>query len=472
MNRIKFGTDGWRGFIADDFTFAGVRLAAQAIADYLKESGMSAQGVVIGYDSRFLSEQFADAAAGVMAGNGINSWLTAQATPVPVTAFGVKALGAAGAVMITAGHNSPQYSGIKFISEYAGPASLEITESIERITAKLQMAEIVFLPPAVGRERGLISGIDVKPLYLNHLQRLLNFRAFYRNSLKVVVDPMWGAGRGYLEEIVKETKVEVDVIHGHRDVLFGGRGPEPAAAGLISLREAVLEKGADVGLALSGDGGRFGVIDSDGEYIAANEMLPLILYYLMEDRNWRGTITRSVATTHLLDRIADEYGLPVIETAVGFRHIARSLIDHSSVLGGEESGGMSVEGHIPEKDGILAVALIVEMMAARGKSLRRLKKELAEKFGCLLSARLDLECEARQKEKLIALLQKWAPLKIGGKVVAERRTVDGVKIILEDGSWVLARPSGTEQLFRIYAEAGSREELDRLQNSARRVLGL
>jgi alpha-D-glucose phosphate-specific phosphoglucomutase len=472
VNRIKFGTDGWRAVIAKEFTFANVCLVAQAIASFLKESGLSGQGVVIGYDSRFLSEQFAAAVAGVMAGNNINSWLTVDATPTPVTAFAIKALDAGGAVMITASHNPPEYNGIKFIPEYAGPATPEITEAIEKNLENLQVEEVCSLSQDAGRECGLIRDLDAKPLYLAHLQKMLNYRFIHRGSMKIVLDPMWGAGRGYLEEIIKGTKIELDVIHNYRDVLFGGSLPEPNEKGLVPLKEAVLEKEADLGLALDGDADRFGVIDSNGEYMSPNEMLPLILYYLMEDRNWRGAVARTVATTHMLDRVADEYGLPVMETAVGFKYIAQSLINHRSVLGGEESGGMSVQGHVPEKDGILAIALIVEMLACRRKSLRELKEELNREFGCLVSARLDLKCDHKKKEEVINLLREWSPEMISDRKVSNRLTIDGVKLLLEDGSWVLVRPSGTEPVFRIYVEANSSEQLGMLQNSVRQLLGL
>lgn len=470
VKKIKFGTDGWRAVIADEFTFPRVRLVAQAIANYIEQSGLSTRGVVIGYDNRFLSEHFAAAVAEVMAGNNITSWLTTAATPTPVTAYAVNALDAGGAVMVTASHNPPEYNGIKFIPEYAGPATPEITGAIEENLKNLQVEDVCSLPLDNGKERGLVRDLDAKPLYLTHLQKLLNYRVIHRGRMKIVVDPMWGAGIGYLEDIFAGTNIELDVIHNYRDVLFGGTVPEPNAAGLASLREAVLEKGADFGLALDGDADRFGVIDRDGEYMSPNEVLPLILDYLMEYRNWRGSVARTVATTHMLDRIAEDYGLPLVETPVGFKYIGQSLIHHRSVLGGEESGGMSVQGHVPEKDGILAASLIVEMMSG-AKSLRELQKELFGKFGCLVSARLDLKCAPDQKEKLLKRLQEWSPESIDGLAVRERSTKDGVKLVLDNGSWVLVRPSGTEPLFRLYVEATSREELSRLQENIRQVMG-
>ncbi len=472
VKKIKFGTDGWRDLVAEDFTFANVRLVAQAIASYLKESGLAEKGVVIGYDNRFLSEHFAANVAGVMAGNDIISWLPAAATPTPATAFAVKALDAGGAVMITASHNPPEYNGIKFIPDYAGPATPEITEAIERHLDSLQFDDICFLPEHRGKERGLVRELDAKPFYFAHLQRVLNYRAIHRGSLKIVFDPMWGAGRGYLEELLKGTKSQVEVIHDYRDVLFGGYLPDPNERGLASLREAVLEKGADIGLALDGDADRFGVIDRNGKYYSPNQILPLILYYLLEDRNWRGAVARTVATTHMLDRLADEYGLPVVETPVGFKYIGQSLIHHRSVLGGEESGGMSVQGHVPEKDGILAISLIVEMLSARKKSLDELYQELTDEFGTLVSVRLDLRCAPEEKDKMLKRIENWSPEEINGQKVVERITKDGVKLVFADGSWVLIRASGTEPLFRIYTEAAEQDGVDKLQNEARKVLGL
>lgn len=473
MDEIRFGTDGWRAVIAEDFTFANVRLVARAIARYVKEAGLEERGVVIGYDNRFLSERFAAAAAEVLAGSGVPCWLTVEATPTPVVAYAVKALQAGGAVMITASHNPPEYNGIKFIPEYAGPAVPEITEAIERNIRLLKGGGVIpALPLAAARERGLIRDHDAKPGYLAHLRRLLDYGALCRGNLKVVIDPMWGAGIGYLEELLRGACRSLQVIHNYRDVLCGGSLPEPTAAALAELKQAVFREGADLGLALDGDADRFGVIDRDGSYVTPNEILYMLLHYLLEHRRWRGAVARTVATTHMLDRIADSFGLPVVETPVGFKYIGQSLIQHRSILGGEESGGLSIQGHIPEKDGILALALILEMVAARGKSLREYREEIQAKFGRLVSARLDLKCDPAQKEKLLERMQDWHPEQLHGQRVVERNTRDGVKVLLEDGSWVLVRPSGTEPLFRIYAEAPDPERLRNLQESVRGVLGL
>ncbi len=473
MSAIKFGTDGWRAVIAEDFTFSNVRLVAQAIAQYMEEAGLEKRGLVIGYDNRFLSERFAAAVAEVMAGNMIPAWLAVAATPTPVTAYAIRELEAGGAVMITASHNPPEYNGIKFIPAYAGPAVPEITEAIEKNIRLLKDPGAVrSLPLAAAREKGLVRDYDAKPKYLAHLRQLLDCRAVCRGNLKVVLDPMWGAGIGYVEELLRDACENLEIIHNYRDVLYGGFLPEPTAVALAELKEKVLAARADLGLALDGDADRFGVIDRDGSYITPNEVLYLLLHYLLEYRRWRGAVARTVATTHMLDRIAGDYGLPVVETPVGFKYIGQSLIHHHSILGGEESGGLSIQGHVPEKDGILALALIVEMVAARGKSLREYQAEVHTKFGRLVSVRLDLKCDPVQKEEILARLQEWSPERLDDWQVKERSTRDGVKLLLQDGSWVLVRASGTEPLFRVYAEAPDEEKLKRLQESARKVLGL
>jgi phosphomannomutase len=506
MSAIRFGTDGWRAIVAEEFTYANVRLVTQAIVRYVAGTGLGGRGLVIGYDNRFQSEHFAAAAAEVLAGNGISVWLTAAATPTPVAAYAVKDLGAAGAVMITAGHNQPEYNGIKFIPEYAGPAVLEITAAIETYLDQLVDADVQLLPFRVARESGLIRLFDPKPAYLDHVHDTVKYSNICRGQLRVVIDPMWGAGIGYLEDLLREGCSKIEIIHGYRDVLCAGQHPEPgcpppshpglqpgleecgaqalpglwpglqdteclSAAGLDDLRRTVTQEQADLGLALDGDAGRFGVIDRDGSYISPNEVIYMLLHYLTEYRNWRGAVTRTVATTHMVDRIADDYGLPVVETPVGFKYIGQSRIKHRSILGGEESGGLSIQGHIPEKDGILALALVVEMASFRGKSLREYQEEIQQQHGRLAGGRLDLQCPPDAMDACRERLQQWAPQSFDGRSVLERNTRDGVKLLLDDGSWVLVRVSGTEPLIRIYAEASDPADLHRLQLCARHAWG-
>jgi alpha-D-glucose phosphate-specific phosphoglucomutase len=476
MSAIRFGTDGWRARIADEFTFANVRLVTQAIVRYVAGTGLAGRGLVIGYDNRFQSEHFAAAVAEVLAGNGIPAWLTGAATPTPVTAYAVKDLGTAGAVMITASHNPPEYNGIKFVPEYAGPAVPEIIGAIETHLDRLVDADVKLLPLKAAQERGLVRQFDPKPAYLAHLQNILKYSNICRGQLRVVIDPMWGAGIGYLEDLLREGCSKIETIHGYRDILCSGQLPKPGcplgAAGLVDLKRAVMQEQADLGLALDGDADRFGVIDRDGSYISPNEVIYMLLHYLTEYRNWRGAVTRTVATTHMIDRIAADYGLPVVETPVGFKYISQSLIKHRSILGGEESGGLSIQGHIPEKDGILALALVVEMVSFRGKSLRAYREEIQQQHGRLVSGRLDLRRPQEDMDACLERLQQWVPQDLDGQCVLERNTRDGVKLILEDGSWVLVRASGTEPLFRIYAEAPDPESLHSLQLSARQALGI
>ncbi|WP_027717645.1 phosphoglucomutase/phosphomannomutase family protein [Desulfovirgula thermocuniculi] len=468
--KISFGTDGWRGVLARDFTFENVELVARAVAEYLHGHGLAGRGVVVGFDTRFLSDRFAAAAGEVFASCGIPVYLVGRPTPTPVTAFAIKEYGTGGAVMLTASHNPPEYNGFKFIPEYAGPALPHITREIEEHIRRL--AELPAALPAAGESSAPRREVDPRPAYFRHVRRLVDLEAVRREALAVVVDPMYGAGTGYLEEILAGEGAEVTAVHNHRDPLFGGGLPEPTAKTLGELRRLVLERGAAVGLALDGDADRFGLIDRDGSFIAPNEFLPLLYYHLLEYRGERGPVARTVATTHLLDRLAEAYGQEAYETPVGFKYIGQHLLEKGCLLGGEESGGLSVRGHIPEKDGILAGLLAAEMVAARKKSLRELLEELWSRFGRLYSRRLDVHTTPQEKERVLGKLRDFAPRELAGKKVLRRLDVDGVKLLLDGGSWVLVRPSGTEPLFRLYAEAGSEEELRAVQEAAREALGL
>lgn len=461
---IKFGTDGWRAIIADEFTFSNVRKVVQAIADYLLDETDNCQ-IVIGYDHRFLAENFAASAAEVLAGNGFIVFLPERAIPTPVTAFAVKDLKVAGAIMFTASHNPPEYHGLKFIPSYAGPAVPEITSKIEEKIAR--QAEIKRLDLNMARSKGLIQPFDPRERYLKHLEDLLDMETLGRSGLKIVVDPLYGAGLGYLENLLSRAGCQVETIHNWRDPLFGGKLPDPSARGLEELAERVRLQGAHLGLALDGDADRFGVVDADGTYFTANQVLFLVLAHLVETRGQRGGVARTVATTHLLDRLARAYGLEVEETPVGFKYISQALLHKGCILGGEESGGLSIRGHIPEKDGILATGLVAEIRARAGRPLKDLLAELLERYGPLVSERLDLHVSPELKEKVLNKLTSYEPAKLGGQPVIGRITIDGVKFLLADGSWALVRPSGTEPLFRVYIEAPQLETLRRIREDLR-----
>lgn len=461
---VKFGTDGWRAIIADEFTFSNVCQVVQAIADYLLEETDNRR-IVIGYDHRFLAENFAASAAEVLVGNGFTVYLPERATPTPVTAFAVKSLEAAGAVMFTASHNPPEYHGLKFIPSYAGPAVPEITSKIEERIG--QKPEIKRLDLNIARSKGLIQPFDPRERYLKHLEELLDMETLRGSGLKIIVDPLYGAGIGYLEDLLSRAGCRVEAIHNWRDPLFGGRLPDPSARGLEELAERVRLQGAHLGLALDGDADRFGVVDADGTYLTANQVLFLVLAHLVETKGQRGGVARTVATTHLLDRLAGAYGLEVVETPVGFKYIGQALLHKGCILGGEESGGLSIRGHIPEKDGILATALAAEIRAKAGRPLKTLLAELLNRYGPLVSERLDVHVSSEVKEKVLNKLTSYEPVRLGGQPVVGRITIDGVKFLLADGSWALIRPSGTEPLFRIYVEAPHQEILQKIREDLR-----
>jgi phosphomannomutase len=471
VSTIRFGTDGWSAIIAEEFTFANVRRVAQAIARYVTtgQAG-NGNGLVIGYDQRFQSEHAARLMAEVLAGNGIDIWLTGAATPAPVTAFNAKALGTAGAVLITAGNRPPEYNGIRFIPASAAPAGPEVTGAIAAILDQLPDGDAELLPPDLHRQDGLIREFDPKPAYLDHLQKLLKPGTICRGRLRVVFDPMWGTGIGYLEDLLQDGCARIDTIHNCRDILCGGQLPGFQDA--AELRRAVLQNQADLGLALDGNAERFMVMDRDGSVIDSNEVIYMLLHYLTEYRNWRGAVARTVASSRMIDRIAADYGLPVVETPVGFQQIAESLIKHRSILGGDESGELSIQGHVPYPDGILALALVVEMVSSRGKSLQSYREQIQQQHGSLVGGRLNLDCDRDTMKTCLERLQQWAPGDLAGMRVLERRADDGINLVLDNGCWVLIRVSGTEPLFQIYAEAPDLEILRRIQQCVRQVLGL
>lgn len=461
---ITFGTDGWRAIIAEDFTFENLKLVTGAIATYIKNSEDPGEGVVVGYDQRFLSEQFAEAVAEILGGNGLKVYLTSKPTPTPVTAFAIKHWKCKGGIMLTASHNPATYHGIKYIPYFAGPALPETTKKIEEALHQIAQnkEEIKGIKFSELENQGLVEKIDPQEPYLNHLKEIIDISAIKDNPAKIIIDPMYGAGIGYIEKFLEDSGCEVAAIHNYRDPLFGGGMPEPKEDQLGELKTKVLQEKAKLGLALDGDADRFGVIDKNGEYITPNQILSLVLDHLITGRGWEGPVARTVSTTHTLDNICEIYGTFVKETPVGFKYIGQALRE-GCILGGEESGGLSIKGHIPEKDGILACLLILEILCASEKSISENLQDLKEKYGGFVSRRLDLKVEPEQKEELQEIVKAYEPVKILGKPVVERITVDGTKIKLADGSWVLIRPSGTEPLFRIYAEAPTMDDVEAMQ---------
>ena len=478
MDQIKFGTSGWRGVIAEDFTFHGVRAVSQAIGEYVQrqDAGAKGRGVVVGYDPRFLSEAFAAEAAGVLAGQGIRAFLCDRDTPTPVIAYEILRRGAAAGINVTASHNPPQYSGVKFSAAWGGPALPAETKKIEEranaILADHCAPRARGLSPAEAEARGLIVRIDPRPTYLERLRALVDLEAIRRARLKIVIDPLYGSARDYLDCLLREAGCDVTLLHDWRDPYFGGRSPEPSQENLRELVARVSATGAHLGLATDGDADRFGLVDADGSFLEPNYFLGLLLSHLVRGRGWTGGVARSVATSHLVDAVARHLNIPVYETPVGFKYIGELITQDKLVLGGEESAGLSVKDHVPEKDGILACLLAAELVATRGRArLTTLLQELYAEVGTILTKRLNYHLESRLVAGLQARLEE-PPRRLANRAVIAVNRLDGVKMILEDGGWLLLRPSGTEPVVRLYAEASTPEQLEAIVAEGRRLIGL
>lgn len=464
---IKFGTDGWRAVMAREFTFDNVAIVAQAIANYVKAQGHAERGIVIGYDARLLSDLFADLIADVLTASGIPALVTDRDTPTPVTVYTIRARGLAGAVMLTASHNPPQYNGIKFIPETCHPALPETTDAIEE-----QIAYCLQHPESVKREGNpsLKQTIDPRPDYFAHLHTLLDTRALA--GLKVVFDPLYATGRGYVDGFLREVGAQVETIKGERNPAFGGSLPDPNPQNLRLLSERVRETGAHLGLATDGDADRFGVVDSDGEMITANQVIVLTLWYLLRKmKPESGHAVRTVATTHQIDALARSYGnIAVHETPVGFKWVGSTMARTGALVGGEESGGLSVVGHIPEKDGILADLLMAEMVAKEGTTLKQALAQVAQQTGEYCTQRTDLHVSEAVKGELMRRFREEPPNNLNGLRVVGTNLIDGVKLLLEGDAWVLVRPSGTEPLIRCYIEAHEEETLSGLREAMQELV--
>jgi phosphoglucomutase len=465
---IRFGTSGWRAIIADEFTFAGVRLVTQAICEHLRSNSAGESGLlIIGYDTRFLGERFAAECVKEALTQNFRAYLCDHPTPTPTISHAIRSNRAVGGINFTASHNPPEYNGMKFSTADGAPALPEITKHVEQLIGEIQgrTGEI----RSDQSDNRSVESYDPRPAYLSDLGSKIRFDLIARAGSRYAYDPLWGTGRGYLDEALRMHGVEVETIHDWRDVMFGGRAPEPEPSHLEELREVVAKNRCTLGLATDGDGDRFGVLDSDGTFITPNQLIAILFDYLAEARGWTGGVARSVATSHLVDRVAEARGLPLHETPVGFKFIGELINEDKIILGGEESAGLSIKGHYPEKDGILACLLAAEAVAARGASLSEQLASLYERVGRLESGRIGVkltpEIAASLPEKL-----KQEPTEIGGRRIKQTNRMDGVKFIFEDGSWLLMRPSGTEPLVRVYAETESNKDLEVLLEQGRKYL--
>ncbi len=474
MKPIRFGTSGWRDIIADNFTFANVRLVTRAIAEYVLAEGGPEPRVVVGYDTRFLSEDFAAEAAAVLAAHGIHTFLCDRDVPTPVVAYEVIRRGAAAGLNVTASHNPPEYNGLKFSGPSGGPVQPAITDRIEARVLELLAELEAPCPPLEEMEaKGLVVRIDPRPAYLARLRELVNFSEIAAARLKVAVDLLYGTARGYLDQLLLEAGCEVHTMHGSRNPAFGGHAPDPSEENLQGLAAVVRSGGFHLGLAADGDADRYGILDRDGSFIEPNYILALLLQHLIKTRGRRGGVARSVATSHLVDAVARHQSVPVYETKVGFKYLGDFITQGKVVLSGEESAGLSIEGHVPEKDGILAVLLVVEMVAmAGGRSVQSLLEALYAEVGTVIRARrLNLHLSHEQQERLAGRL-KDLPARVAGLRVVDVVTLEGSKLLLEDGSWILVRPSGTEPVVRLYIDAHSEEQIEELTTAARELLGI
>jgi alpha-D-glucose phosphate-specific phosphoglucomutase len=453
---INFGTDGWRAVISDTFTFANLRLVAQAMADYVWEENDTDPSVVIGFDTRFLSDRYAAEVARVMAANGVQAWLARADTPTPAISYAVVNKKTTAGVMITASHNAPRYNGIKLKASYGGSASPTQNKRVEQILRRNQEMvhgpNLMDLETAIRKER--IIKFDPAWAYYEHLGTLVDLDVISEGELRVVADGMYGSGRRAISEVLMRTRTRVHNIRHEMNPGFGGIHPEPIAKHLGLLMSDIQSGHWDIGLATDGDADRIGAVDSRGNFVDPHRIFALVLAYLLEKRGWRGSVVRTVSTTRMVDRIARQYDLEVIETPVGFNHIAEQILNNGVVMGGEESGGITVQGHIPEGDGVLMGLLLLEVMADARVPMHQLVEELLSKYGPAQYARTDIKLKRPvSKEKMVEMLVNLAPAQISGVGVEGVQTTDGVKYYLDDGSWLLIRPSGTEPVLRVYAEA-------------------
>ena len=461
---IRFGTSGWRAVIADEFTFENVRKASEAICSSLKGSHSedTRLTLIIGHDTRFMGEKFMAVAAEIARKKGFRVLQCESAVPTPALSHAIRSERAQGGINFTASHNPPEYQGIKFSTADGAPALPEVTQRIEAAIAGSEQAG--------DADGGSIQPYDARTGYLADLAGKINLKAIAAGRGRYAYDPLWGTGRGYLDKLLRDNGLEVETIHDWSDVTFGGQAPEPGEEHIGELRELVKAKKYTLGLATDGDSDRFGVIDSGGEFITPNELIALLTDYLAESRGWTEGVARSVATSHLVDRVARDRNLKLYETPVGFKYIGELINKDEIILGGEESAGLSIKGHYPEKDGILACLLAIEAVTVRHATLTEQLEELSRRVGKLYNARIGVKLTPEVAEKLKEKLAE-NPAELAGRKIDNIDRIDGVKFLFDDhSSWLLMRPSGTEPLVRIYAEAESKSDVDALLEAGKKYL--
>ncbi|MBL7156694.1 MAG: phosphoglucomutase/phosphomannomutase family protein [Candidatus Omnitrophica bacterium] len=476
MDKIKFGTDGWRAVISEDFTFENVEIVAQAIADYIKNQKSPPKAdppraekiknkkyefygrkftVVVGYDTRFLSERYAELISCVFAANGIKVILADRPTPTPSVSFKIKHKKLIGGVMVTASHNPAQYNGIKYKGCFGGSAGKKATDFME---SRLYKSKVKFMDKEVATKKGLIKFENIIPLHLKYAKKYADMALLKKAKLKVLVDSMNGAGAKYLEEVLKGTGNKVTTINGTRDPYFGGRAPEPNERLLKETAAAVKKGRFDIGLVTDGDADRLGIILATGKVLSGHKVMTLLLLYLFEDRGLKGGVVQTICGTALIDKICKRYRLKTYETSVGFKYIAEIIKKEDILVGGEETGGVAVKNWLPERDAIVSGLLILEMIASRKKPLAKIVEDINKMYGTYVYKRHDLPLSSGKKKRLVAKLGTRPFKKILGMHVVNVKSFDGFKFMRSNGSWLMLRPSGTEPKLRIYSEGRNEKE--------------
>ncbi len=462
LAEIKFGTSGWRAILADGFTHANVRRAVAGIARVVVQKKPQGARVIVGRDPRYMGETFVDIAAQVLATHGVTPLVVAEAAPTPAISFAITSLKADGAINFTASHNPAEYNGLKFNSSDGAPSLPEITKAIEAEVLKADKeGALAAAASKPGREQ-----IDIRSDYLSRLKEIVNLDDIKKSGIRIVFDPLWGAGRGYSDTLLRDAGIPVATVHDVRDVLFGGHAPEPEGHLLDAAKAKMRETGASLVIATDGDADRFGVMDADGTFLQPNYVIALLFDYLVETRGWKNGVAKSVATTNMVNALADHHNVELHETPVGFKYIGELIKQDKIAIGGEESAGLSIRHHVPEKDGIIAGLLCCEMVAARKKSLGEQLHDLFVKVGSFYPLRENFRLTPEVKSKFTTKLTS-DPRDFAGKKVSSVVRTDGLKLILDDGSWVCYRLSGTEPVVRAYTEARSQDDSARLSAAAR-----
>ena len=463
MKAIRFGTDGWRGVIAEEFTETSVAVVTQAIADTLRSEPANGP-VVVGYDTRFGSDRFAAIAAEILAGNGFQVLFSEQPVPTPVVAYGVYALHAAAGIVVTASHNPSWFNGLKLKAPFGGSAPAELTTKVESAIGQTPPRR---LAREEARQSGLIQATDLLPPYIDAIRALLDLKAVPRRALHFIYDPLYGAGDGLFARLSPPHWGRVEMIHDRPDPLFGGLHPEPIPPYLDDLVREVKRRSADAGLATDGDGDRLGAVTPNGAVLSPHQLFPLLLHHLYRNRGWRGEVVKGFAIGVQVDRLAQRLGCPLTVTPIGFKYIAQLMLSRDILIGGEESGGFGIKGHLPERDGLLSGLLLSELMVVEGKGLDQLLSDLESEVGRFVYRRQDTELHPEDGKRLLLELERRPPERLGGHSVVKLEDLDGRKYWLRNSAWCMIRPSGTEPVLRVYVEAPSEAEVEAIHADTR-----